>query len=222
MTRRILLAFAILILAVGCGVESKKQSRDGISAGNPNTCDTHYEANDINEQVSQDEDYKVYSDLLMQLNPDAKGNGVFVIHQLTNVDFIFRPDNIKAAKDHMKKEFGGYFIYELIEDFFKVNSKQKILQLKFAKGLSVVLVSEKEVNAIFKNIDDGWERFYAKYPRAIGLMGMSVVAFNAEKTKALFYYEEISDFLAGAGYYVLMIKQDDRWVIHEKVRSWIW
>jgi hypothetical protein len=214
------LILAFLILATGCGLESKKQSRDEGSSGNPNTCDTHYEANDINEQVLQDEDYKVYSDLLMQLYPKTADKDIFVIQQV-----ISRPHiNIEALTKETKKfqhDFGPTLNDEMINEYIRVNTKLIKLQDKFAKQLHVVLLTDEQLREIFVPANGSWERFYYKYTGARGIINVSPIAFNADKTKAFFAYSLTSGHLDACGYHILMEKKCDKWVIQNQILYWV-
>jgi hypothetical protein len=173
-------------------------------------------------QASEDGDYKVYSDVLVQLNNRPTDEDVFVIRQMTKLWKGSEPVDINTIKDHLKKDFGTEISEELIQNFFEVNSKENMLHYKFSKELHVILISEIEEKEIFQPADNkGWERFYSNYSGAKGIIEVSRIAFNTEKTKALLYYGSNSGGKAGIGYYVLLKKQDDDWVIQNKAMRWI-
>jgi len=175
---------------------------------------------DANVQDSQDEDYKVYSDLLMQLYPDVTQKDIFVIRQTTR-DERKGLDQESAAKKYLKEKFGDELSDELIENYFKVNSKAAELQDRFGKRLNIIFVSNAQVKEIFEPRDTGWQRFYAEFPHAKGITDVSRIAYNAEKTKAFLYYRNIVSPVGGEGYYVLMVRQGDKWVIQKKDLCWI-
>lgn len=174
------------------------------------------------EQASQDEDYKVYSDVLAQLNPKPTDENVFVIRQMTNQGKGSEPVDKNTTKDYLKRKFGTEISEELIQNFFEVNSKANTLHYKFGKEFHIILISETEENEIFQPADgNGWERFYSNYAGAKSIIELSRIAFNTEKTKALLYYGSNSGNRAGIGYYILLKKQDNEWVIQNKVMCWI-
>ncbi len=169
-----------------------------------------------------DEDYKVYSAAIVQLNRNAKDKDTFVIRQMTKSGKRDDQDKGERRKAFLKKEFGGQLSDELIENFIEVNLTEQMLQDKFDKNLHVIFISEAEEEAIFRPADgQGWQRFYSKYPRAIGIIEISRVAFNKEKTKALLYYGNSFDYKGGIGYYILLKKQGNEWVIQNRIMCWI-
>lgn len=68
--------------------------------------------------------------------------------------------------------------------------------------------------------EDNWDRFYEKYPGSQGIMQLSRVGFDTKGSQVLTHVGNQSRALAGAGYYVLLVRKDDTWVIHSKLRTW--
>ena len=87
-------------------------------------------------------------------------------------------------------------------------------------GPEVKLISEGEKNKLFQK-GDGWKRFYATYPESQGILDVSRVGFNGDRTQALVYAGNQSHWLAGAGFYVLLEKKDGKWEIAAKDGCWI-
>ena len=83
------------------------------------------------------------------------------------------------------------------------------------------LLSQAEKNQIFGQNQSGWEIFYNRYPQAPGITTLSRVGFNAALDQALVYIGTQSNWLAGAGYYVLLKKVDGVWSIDQQVMTWI-
>lgn len=166
------------------------------------------------------DEYKVYSDTISQLVKLPTGKDVLVIRQKTTLHMDTKFD--EKDKMYLKKNFGELISDDLIREFAIVNSKRVTLQDIFSRDLNVVLISKEEEGKIFDPIDGGWERFYSKYPKSFGITELSRVAFNADKTKALLYYGSVFDSgKGGIGYYILLKKQEDEWVIQKEVMCWI-
>ena len=204
MIRSIIAVAAVLILA-GAGLS--KAASDSNEAGQ-----------EPMEKITRFDDYRVYTDLLLA---DVNYQQVHVIAQVTRGGMGINQEDINSAKENFKKRFGSELDDELIENFFEVNSKPKLLQDKFDRKYKVVLLSEEQSREIFRPGENGWKKFYELYPGSYGLTDVSAVAFNAFKTKALVYYGHIYQPLAGAGFHVLMVKQGDKWVVKKKVRCWV-
>jgi len=60
-----------------------------------------------------------------------------------------------------------------------------------------------------------------RYPNSQGTMTLSGVGFNRNINQALVYVGNPEGFLAGAGYYVLLVKEKGTWVIKQKLMTWI-
>ena len=89
-------------------------------------------------------------------------------------------------------------------------------------GASYILLSQDQRNQIFGQNQSGWEVFYNNYPNAPGITALSRVGFDATFDQALVYFGTQSNWLAGAGYYILLKKGDGGvWTIDQKVMSWI-
>jgi len=108
------------------------------------------------------------------------------------------------------------------EDSFRVrNDAAYSIRPNMDLGVEYVLLSQAEKNQIFGQNQSGWEIFYNHYPNAPGITTLSRVGFNAALDQALVYLGTQSDWLAGAGYYVLLKKANGVWTIDQKVMTWI-
>ncbi len=88
-------------------------------------------------------------------------------------------------------------------------------------GSPYTLLSQAARNQIFSQNQSGWEIFYNHYPHAPGITSLSRVGFNATFDQALVYIGTQSNWLAGAGYYILLKKTDGLWSIDQQVTAWI-
>lgn len=175
---------------------------------------------EVSDQIIDDE-YKVYSDALSQLVQLPEGKDILVIREKTTLG---NSEFDERHKSYLKKNFGEKISDDLIKEFGAVNTKPRTLQNKFSNSLNIVLISKAETDKIFTPIDEGWKRFYLKYPKSTGIIELSRVAFDASKTKALLYYGTIFDYgKGGIGYYVLLRRKmiDGLWIIEKQVMCWI-
>jgi hypothetical protein len=88
-------------------------------------------------------------------------------------------------------------------------------------GVPYSLLSQDQRNQIFGQNQSGWEVFYANYPNSPGITTLSRAGFNAAFDQALVYVGTQSNWLAGAGYYILMKKVNGAWTIDQRVMTWI-
>ncbi len=66
-----------------------------------------------------------------------------------------------------------------------------------------------------------WNAFYEDYPDAAGLAFVSKIGFNGERSQAMLYVETRHRPLNATGYYVVLEKSDDIWVITKVYGLWV-
>jgi len=88
-------------------------------------------------------------------------------------------------------------------------------------GSGYVLLSKDEMSLIFSPNQDGWQVFYDQHPDAPGITTLSRVGFNYALDQALVYVGTMSHWLAGGGYYVLLVKINGFWFVDQQVMTWI-
>jgi hypothetical protein len=122
--------------------------------------------------------------------------------------------------ENVQRKLGPAIQSETLNDYKGKNGQTQKLGKRFSLDVQYILLSETEFNEIF-DTGEGWSQFYATYPNSQGIMTLSRVGFNAEMDQALVYVGNESDFLGGTGYYVLLARKGDAWVIQTKVVVWI-
>lgn len=174
--------------------------------------------NDLETNPNKNNDkgeYAVYEALLTDWNR-SPGIKSIVLGRFTKYP-SFGDDNADTplSFDGVEKE--------VLEDF---NAKNRRKSFELSKNLfsvdnKIVLINESEMNEIFSDHNAGWKFFYEKYPESQGITTLSRVGFNSDKTKALVYFGTQSDWLAGAGYLVILQKDAKNWKIIKKSICWI-
>jgi hypothetical protein len=110
---------------------------------------------------------------------------------------------------------------ETVEDFRERNGEATPLRSDLDLGTPYSLLSRAEMSAMFSQNQDGWRIFYDRFPEAPGITTVSRVGFNLSLDQALVYVGTQSHWLAGAGYYLLLLKVNGTWVIDQQVMTWI-
>ncbi len=193
-----LLVFALSILFLGCTQFSRPV--------------------EVTPTPNVDEEYTVYSALIEDL---------FIRHPRELVD---TPSSIIVIRE----QTGLYDNQELIaldlqsldqrpgveaetaEDFKTKNSSSHKLRAAFNLSLPYFLLSPQEFDAVH-----GVFGLRKKYPGAQGIMTLSRVGFNANRTQAFVYVGNQVASLAGAGYYVILGKVNGIWEIQKEDVIWI-
>ena len=102
---------------------------------------------------------------------------------------------------------------------------------KLALSVSCKILGQQELQELFPrnevkidqsvdSIKDSWNRYYEKYPGAQGIMQVSRIGFDTDGSQALVYVANFSGLLLGGGYYVLLVREENTWVIHDISVVW--
>jgi hypothetical protein len=110
---------------------------------------------------------------------------------------------------------------ETQDSFRSRNATSQILRSNMQLGEPYTLLSQSARNRIFGQNQSGWDVFYNHYPQAPGITTFSRVGFNSSLDQALVYMGTQSNWLAGAGYYFLLIKVNGTWTIDQQVMVWV-
>jgi len=103
--------------------------------------------------------------------------------------------------------------------FQKVNKTHSTFRRLFPIVFDYEILGTDELNSAFEN--GSWTAFYKQYPGSTGVLGFSRVGINGDGTQALFYASNNCGGLCGGGTYVIMAKQDGRWVIDKEIEMWV-
>jgi hypothetical protein len=197
-----LVAALLALIAAGCGASEGTTTSATSAPTAPQTT------------VTADE-YDVYSALIQSVYIDDTQPKQIVITTV-NVD----PNGSFGLAAPAIKSFWPDLGDDIVGDFKAKNMSSSPLERAFALSAPYTLMSEQEMTSIFSSGATGWDKFYATYPDAKGLLALSRVGFNQAKDAAVLYTEYQSDLTAGGGYMVLMKKTDGRWTVEENSMFW--
>jgi hypothetical protein len=161
------------------------------------------------------EEQAVYTAVLQEMFSASS----FVIMDTTATD-PGGVENTTQTLDYVQQNMHG-MAPEIVDSFRVRNEAAYSIRPDMDLGVEYVLLSQAEKNQIFGQNQSGWEIFYNRYPNAPGITTLSRVGFNAALDQALVYLGTQSDWLAGAGYYILLKKANGVWTIDQKVMTWI-
>jgi hypothetical protein len=115
--------------------------------------------------------------------------------------------------DKLMNEASDQTPADMIRNFCEKNRESSAVWPELAQHLPVVLLTPEEEEAIFSGLpDEGWKRFYVKYPDAYGKITVSRVGLNRDNTLALFYLGVGQGMLLGHGQLHVLKKEGDTWV----------
>jgi len=162
------------------------------------------------------EEQAVYAALIQAMYPAE----LYVIMEYTATDVIGLSEDIDSTLAQVSENMNG-LSQEVIKNFKTRNDRSYPLRDDMLLGFEYVLLSQEERNELFAINQNGWEMFYNRYPDSPGIITLSRVGFNARLDEALVYIGNQSHWMAGAGYYVLLKKENGLWVIKQQVLVWI-
>jgi hypothetical protein len=162
-----------------------------------------------------DDEYAVYAALIEDryLKEDVD---LIVIRDQTTV-FPLGPDVTyeQVGQDVPALEEATY------DDFLAANQEPAPLDASLDLGFDYTLVSLQELEEFLAGGPWSFDAFYERFPNSQGLMELSRVGFNSDHTQALVYVGNQYDLLGGAGYYLLLSKQDGAWQVDFELPLWV-
>ena len=162
------------------------------------------------------EEQAVYAALLKQLYSAP----TFVIMDDTSTGPADGVDNTTQTLDYVLQNLHDV-AQATVDSFRSRNEAAHPFSPDLDLGVPYSLLSQDQRNQIFGQNQSGWEVFYNNYPNSPGITTLSRAGFNAAFDQALVYVGTQSNWLAGAGYYILMKKVNAVWTIDQRVMTWI-
>lgn len=165
------------------------------------------------------EEYQVWNDLLRFNNAVPVREIIVITDQTSSIERLFEYLGEKEKDKALAELCLDEKTYqEILEDAQKKDSAKLKRKFNLAKYF---LLSEKKKDQIFKGSGNGWDYFYSKYPDSGGITSFSRVGFNLKKDKALVFVGHQAHYMAGAGLYYLLSKENNVWKIKGRRLIWI-
>jgi hypothetical protein len=97
-----------------------------------------------------------------------------------------------------------------ISDYVKLNEKTWLLQAeKFKLGTPPKMIGSEELKSLLER--GKWANFYRQYEDSDGVIELSAVGFNSDKTVAVVYMGHSCGSLCGGGSFHVLQKKDGKW-----------
>jgi hypothetical protein len=131
------------------------------------------------EPYEVDEAYRVYSAVL----PAIGENPLVIGGETRTPEICLQPLDSQAEK----------VLRPAIDNYLQLNATPRQLQKHFEISRQYELLPEEELKATFRDgmngspSIEGWNTFYARHPGSEGLIELSAVGFNADKTIAVVF-----------------------------------
>lgn len=144
--------------------------------------------------------YAIYSRLLPGEQSYGFAKGTILVQQETAPpvkldDYCLTPEAAREFKD-------------AIEDY-KRHKEPMLLQRRFEIDKPYELVSTETIGTLIRNYN--WDDFYKRYPDSGGIIRVTAVGFNRQKTLAIVFTGSTCNNQCGRGSFVLFKKVDGKW-----------
>ncbi|MFV8361709.1 hypothetical protein [Flavobacterium sp. LS1P3] len=168
------------------------------------------------DQIS-DEMYDIYSLMINKKYSSEK----IVIGQATKTSIDLNYENY--FYDYLIENYQDFdtSLVQIHEDLNK-NSVNFGEQFQ-SKTKKIILISSDELSYIFdsQDLNADWAEFYNDYKNSNGIIRFSRIAFNKDKTQAIFEIGHSYASLGGEGSIIYLKKQHNIWMIIEIIPTWI-
>jgi hypothetical protein len=168
------------------------------------------------DQIS-DENYKIYSLVIEEKYSSEKI--VIAQHSKSNVDLNYENQTYDYLMDSCQN-----FDTSLVQIHIDLNKSMVNFGEQFhSETHEIILISSAELSYIFdsQDINGNWEEFHNDYENSHGFIKFSRIAFNEDKTQAIFEIDSSYGSLGGDGSIVYLEKHEDVWTIIKVIMTWI-
>jgi hypothetical protein len=177
----------------------------------PNNEPVHFQPNDIEQQ-----ECAVYSILLDNLC--ATNSMPVLLAEETSLSGLEK-NNLREELKYVDRRSWGDDASEIITKFILANEHTIVLKSCSNAQVKTIFLHKRDVDAV-REKPMGWVQFLIKYPKQ-SLWEFSKIAFNSDATKALVYVAKESGGKAGQGSFVILVKQNNAWVIKHRIVAWV-
>jgi hypothetical protein len=171
--------------------------------------------------IIPDYEYEVYSSVISSIiSSDFSHTSInkIVISQLTSNQTICYNSYYDCFQNFKNYSLKNDSI--LGDDYKNKNAVAYKLENKFSIAQTVIFISRGEFNKIFQNVK-GWDSFYEKYPNSAGIISISRVGFNRNRTQAILGFSYQAGWLWGKGYRIFLTKDEGKWIVKEQDMLWV-
>jgi hypothetical protein len=165
-----------------------------------------------------DDEYAVYSAVIESLYLTDEVEQIVLIEQTESG--AETGGSVEEVTQYVQENFGSSILEETLADYLQKHEQPVQLEQQFVLPVEYVLINEAEVDRLVDE-SGNWQLFFEAYPTSTGVITLSPVGFNQAGDQALVYTGFRGDYGSGQGYYILLIKQDDRWRVDQMVVAWI-
>lgn len=174
-------------------------------------------------KVQEAVEYEIWSAVLAR----KYGDGTFQRLVARDRTEILMPEPI--AKRWQNSEHDT----EAFADLKAKNKTQYALENKFSVKLPCILINSEEESKVLhsapisradkdyvEKVRSSWHQFYEEYPGAQGILTISRVGFNSDKSEAMVYIANNASLMLGSGELFFLTRKNGPWEIQAEQMIW--
>jgi hypothetical protein len=201
--------YPFLVVYVACAVGGLFNKCSGMNKPGQQTTTLQQsgpKSNDSHSQVDVDE-YSVYSVVLSDDRYIDANTKQVVIKNHTAPGFTV--EGLQNSMPSLSRV--------TIDDYESKSKSISLLKAELGLKVKYKLITDEEVDNIFRRGGPAWEVFHSKFPGSKGLIGLSRVGFNSDRTQALVHVGFGCDWNCGDSQLIFLRKDKNAWRIEGKV-----
>ena len=143
---------------------------------------------------------------------DAFAKGYTIeFRQLSTLGHLLSDQSIDAYMSRLMQNKSPSVPDDLIADFGRANQRPLPLPKTLFQDIPGSIAPRAELDEIFGDRSKGWDEYYRRHSRSLGIHELSRVGFSRNMKLAMVYFGGQSDWLAGSGQIYVLRKENGVW-----------
>lgn len=173
--------------------------------------------------VQDPDEYEVWSAVLAKKYAD----GTFLRLVVSDRTAILMPEPIANRWQNSERDTQAF------SDLKAKNKAHYALEDKFSVKLPCILINSEEESKVFQSttispadkdyvekVQSSWHQFYEEYPGAQGILTISRVGFNSDKTLAVVYIANNASLMIASGKLFFLARKNGSWEVQTEKMIW--
>jgi hypothetical protein len=169
------------------------------------------------------EDYAVYAALIDGLGRPEDPEEAWLKKDLLILDATAAPTQVesKFGKWGFRSSSKEAPAKDTVASFEARTRKSCPVEPRLGEDHPYRMIASKDLDNLFGKNGGGWQEFYRRYPNAAGFWEFSLPGFNPDRNEAVLYVGHSCGDLCGTGHLYFLAKQNDKWVVRNRLMLWI-
>jgi hypothetical protein len=180
------------------------------------TVPTNQLPTDDSTTVKDPDEYTVWSTVLAKKYAD-RNYLKLVIRNRTAIDLWHHSEHDGEAFSDLKAKNKAQ---SLLENNFSVKLPCILMTPEAESKLFYSTPSERKDKGFIEKVHSSWNQFYEEYPGAQGILTISRVGFNSDKSEAVVYIQNVANVMVASGKLFFLTKKNGTWEVQTEEMIW--